>query len=90
MTERVRAEQLDRRNAELERERVSRHLEKMAALGKLSAGHAHELSNPAAAAQRAAAQLNAQLLPLETLALRLSRHSLQETDWARLLVAGQK
>ncbi len=33
--------------------------EKMASLGKLSAGMAHELNNPAAAAQRGAAQLEA-------------------------------
>ena len=33
--------------------------EKMASLGKLSAGMAHELNNPAAAAQRGAAQLQA-------------------------------
>ena len=33
--------------------------EKMASLGKLSAGMAHELNNPAASAQRGAAQLQA-------------------------------
>jgi signal transduction histidine kinase len=50
-----------------------RQQEKMAALGKLSAGLAHELNNPAAAAGRAASQLRESLRCLQSLILERDR-----------------
>jgi len=67
-----------------------RQTEKLSALGKLSAGLAHELNNPAAAAQRAASQMAEQMADLESLAIRLSQHGLGEQQWERLTNAHQE
>jgi signal transduction histidine kinase len=55
----------------------------MAALGTLSAGLAHELNNPAAAAQRSAAELNKTLVKLQILTHQIEATAFRErqTDW---------
>ncbi len=59
--------------------------EKMASLGKLSAGMAHELNNPAAAAQRGAAQLQATFSKWQRVQLRMAELKLEKKQVDRVM-----
>ncbi|MGD2063898.1 MAG: PAS domain S-box protein, partial [Nitrospirota bacterium] len=94
---RDRTEELKRKNAALQ-ETLDRldeaHgqliiQEKMASLGKLSAGMAHELNNPAAAAQRGAAQLQNTFLQWQSVQLRMSEQQLDRTHLEKLVELDQ-
>lgn len=73
------------RNTEL----TLRHQEKMASLGTLSAGLAHELNNPAAAAQRSSAFLRQALMDWQSLAEPLFQQAARtsQTGWLHSLNA---
>ncbi|MBA2277687.1 MAG: PAS domain S-box protein [Chloroflexia bacterium] len=81
ITERIRARELEERAARLEREERARYLEKMAALGKLSAGLAHELNNPAAAIQRANASLRETIERRDAAMRRLADADCEPANW---------
>jgi signal transduction histidine kinase len=59
--------------------------EKMASLGKLSAGMAHELNNPAAAAQRGAAQLQTTFAKWQGIQLKMAELKLEEKQVTRVM-----
>jgi signal transduction histidine kinase len=69
----------------LQQEVMLRQSEKLATLGKLSAGMAHELNNPAAAAQRGAAQLQATFSHLQQTHLKLGELNLDDSQLESLL-----
>lgn len=64
--------------------RIEQQRDRLAALGKLSAGLAHELNNPASAAKRATSQLRAILKRIRDASLELGRRELTAAQRAEI------
>ena len=64
--------------------RMEQQRDRLAGLGKLSAGLAHELNNPASAAKRASAQLRDILKKIKNASLELGRRDLTPTQKAEI------
>src|SRR5208283_4925119 len=64
--------------------RLEHHRDRLASLGKLSAGLAHELNNPASAAKRAASQLRQMLTKIRNASLELGKRDLTAAQKAEI------
>src|SRR3954471_14951177 len=64
--------------------RIEQQRDRLASLGKLSAGLAHELNNPASAAKRAAHQMRGAVAKVRSATSELSRQALTHTDIERI------